>query len=119
VIGSAQPVEITRDAGDRRMLVRWADGHESYYPWRELRFVCPCAWCRGEWGPPGAMAGRRPQELGEQDTSMADLALVGRYAVQPTWADGHSTGIYAFRALRALCPCGSCGAGLVPEESGG
>ena len=82
-------------------------------------FVCPCAWCRGEWGQPGAMAGRRPEELGEQETSMADLALVGRYAVQPTWADGHSTGIYAFRALRALCPCGSCGAGLVPEESGG
>jgi DUF971 family protein len=37
---------------------------------------------------------------------MADIVLVGRYAVQPTWADGHDTGIYAFRVLRQSCPCG-------------
>jgi DUF971 family protein len=106
---SVQPVEITRDAGERRMLVRWADGHVSYYPWRDLRFVCPCAHCSGEWGQPGAMAGTRLEDLTEQQTSMADIVLVGRYAVQPTWADGHDTGIYAFRVLRQTCPCGQHG----------
>ena len=107
---STQPVEITRDAGDRRMMMRWSDGHVSYYPWRELRFACPCAWCSGEWGQPGAMAGTRPEALTEEQATMADIALVGRYALQPTWADGHDTGILAYRMLRHLCPCGVCGA---------
>ena len=26
-----------------------------------------------------------------------------------TWADGHSTGIYSFRMMRAICPCEECG----------
>lgn len=34
--------------------------------------------------------------------------LVGHYAVRFTWADGHSTGIYAFSALRTSCPCLEC-----------
>ncbi len=28
--------------------------------------------------------------------------LVGGYAVQPTWADGHGTGIYSYQYLRRL-----------------
>jgi DUF971 family protein len=31
--------------------------------------------------------------------------VVGRYALQIFWSDGHSTGIYAFDYLRSLCPC--------------
>jgi DUF971 family protein len=112
MLPSSQPVEITRDAGDRRMLVRWADGHVSYYPWRALRFACPCAWCQGEWGQPGALAGTSPDDLSEQQVTMTDVELVGRYALQPTWADGHATGIYAFRMLRQLCPCGPWGSTL-------
>jgi DUF971 family protein len=33
---------------------------------------------------------------------MVDLEMVGRYAVKPTWSDGHSTGIFTFRNLRGL-----------------
>jgi DUF971 family protein len=33
---------------------------------------------------------------------MVDLELVGRYAVKPTWRNGHDTGIFTFRNLRAL-----------------
>ena len=33
---------------------------------------------------------------------MTDVELVGRYALQPTWKDGHDTGIYTFRVLRGL-----------------
>ncbi len=111
---STQPVEITRDAGERQMAIRWADGHLSLYPWRRLRFHCPCAWCSGEWGQPGALAGTRPEDLSEEQTTLEDIALVGRYALQPTWADGHATGIYSFRLLRSLCPCGQCGSAASP-----
>jgi DUF971 family protein len=28
--------------------------------------------------------------------------LIGGYSLQPTWADGHATGLYTFRYLRKL-----------------
>jgi DUF971 family protein len=40
---------------------------------------------------------------------LVHLEAVGNYALAPTWADGHSTGIYSFRTLRGLCPCEDCG----------
>ena len=40
---------------------------------------------------------------------MTHVELVGNYALAPTWADGHNTGIYSFRLLRRLCPCTACG----------
>jgi DUF971 family protein len=36
------------------------------------------------------------------------LHLVGNYAMQLAWSDGHDTGIYSWDALRALCPCPQC-----------
>ena len=33
---------------------------------------------------------------------IAQGELVGRYAVKPTWRDGHDTGLFTFRTLRAL-----------------
>lgn len=35
---------------------------------------------------------------------MSNLVKVGNYAVQPTWDDGHQTGIYTWEYLRRLCP---------------
>jgi len=32
-----------------------------------------------------------------------DISLVGRYALNFRWSDGHETGIYSFRYLRELC----------------
>ncbi len=43
--------------------------------------------------------------LTEAQTQLTDLQLVGQYAVQPTWADGHHTGYYTFQRLREECPC--------------
>jgi DUF971 family protein len=36
--------------------------------------------------------------------AITGLEMVGNYAIQPTWDDGHSTGIYAWDYLRRLCP---------------
>jgi len=40
--------------------------------------------------------------LRPEETVMVNLELVGRYAVKPTWSDGHDTGIFTFRNLRGL-----------------
>jgi len=44
--------------------------------------------------------------LGAAETGKAEL--VGRYALQIYWSDGHSSGIYTFDYLRNLCPCTDC-----------
>jgi DUF971 family protein len=33
---------------------------------------------------------------------LRSYSLVGGYALQPTWADGHGTGLYSFAFLRRL-----------------
>jgi len=98
--GAATPIEIELDRPGRRLRFVWADGTRSDYDWEHLRWQCPCAFCSGEGGREGALVSRT--ELAPAETEMADVNLVGRYAVQPTWGDGHDTGIYTFRKLRAL-----------------
>jgi DUF971 family protein len=44
----------------------------------------------------------QPDSIGDELT-MVDLSLVGRYALNFRWSDGHETGIYSFRYLRELC----------------
>jgi DUF971 family protein len=98
--GSRTPVDIELDRAGRRLRIAWADGRQSDFDWAYLRWRCPCAWCSGEGERAGALAGRT--SLTPEETEMTDVDLVGRYAVQPTWEDHHDTGIYTFRALRAL-----------------
>lgn len=38
-----------------------------------------------------------------EELEINDLSLVGRYALNFRWSDGHETGIYSFRYLRELC----------------
>ncbi|MCH7923485.1 MAG: DUF971 domain-containing protein, partial [Nitrospinae bacterium] len=38
-----------------------------------------------------------------------EISLVGAYAVNMSWSDGHDTGIYSFRFLRELCPHNGAG----------
>ena len=35
--------------------ILWSDGHHSTYDFEYLRWSCPCAFCRGEGGMPGAV----------------------------------------------------------------
>jgi DUF971 family protein len=41
-------------------------------------------------------------ELGPQELILAEVVLVGQYAVQIGFASGHSTGIYTFRNLHSM-----------------
>lgn len=98
--GSATPTDIELESGQRRLRFTWADGRRSDYDWEYLRWRCPCATCSGEGEFPGELATRT--ELSPEETVMIDLELVGRYAVKPTWSNGHDTGFFTFRNLRGL-----------------
>jgi DUF971 family protein len=101
------PSKIKLAAGNNTLSIRWSDGHESIYPYRYLRSKCPCATCEEAPPAPAEAVGGLPI-LGQKPLRPERAELVGRYALQVYWSDGHSTGIYAFTHLRDLCPCPEC-----------
>ena len=103
---SATPTGIHADREAGTLAIDWADGHRTEYDARQLRWLCPCAYCRGEAGMPGWLDSG--PTLTDQQTRLVNVQLVGSYAICPTWADGHHTGYYSFAMLRARCPCPVC-----------
>jgi DUF971 family protein len=100
------PLRIHADRAARTLEIEWSDGHRTQYDFERFRWLCPCAYCRGEAGLPGWLDSA--PTLTPEQTRLVDMALVGQYAVAPTWGDGHHTGYYTFTALRQLCPCEEC-----------
>ena len=100
------PIRIHADRTAATLDIGWADGHATVYDFSALRWLCPCAYCRGEMGMPGWLDSA--PTLTPEQTRMTDIHLVGNYAVSPHWADGHSTGFYTFTLLRDRCPCPAC-----------
>jgi DUF971 family protein len=83
------------------LAIQWNDGTESYLDLQLLRRACPCAACGGEPDVLGNIM--RPNvSYSENSFELAGFDLVGGYALQPRWRDGHSTGIYSFQYLRRL-----------------
>ena len=86
--------------GDELALA-WNDETESYFALEFLRRACPCAACGGEPDVLGNVS--RPHvTYTDKSFQLVGFDLVGGYALQPRWADGHSSGIYSFTYLRRL-----------------
>jgi DUF971 family protein len=89
------------------LSVLWDDGHESVVSLISLRDKCPCAGCQGEtvllktYKP-------EPQPQLPGRYNLTRIEPIGHYAVQISWGDGHSTGIYTWEYLRSLCACSIC-----------
>jgi len=80
--------------GDELALV-FGGGREIYLPLPMLRRACPCAACQGEPDALGRVV--RPHvEYGPGAFDLQRYEIVGGYAIQLYWGDGHSTGIYSF-----------------------
>jgi DUF971 family protein len=97
--GSAiEPREI-KQADDSTILITWADSRQCTFSAPALRRACPCAQCVNEWTGERML---KPEAISEE-TTINDVSVVGRYALNFRWSDGHDTGIYSFRYLRELC----------------
>jgi DUF971 family protein len=81
------------------MLVVWSTGEKFALPFKELRYLCPCASCVDE------LTGRRTVDRStlRNDVRPAFVQVVGRYALKVQWVDGHQTGIYPFDYLHDVC----------------
>lgn len=89
-----RPVKVKAPHGATLLEITWADQHRSSLPHELLRGYCPCASCQGHSGSILFRAGG--------NLVMKSLEQVGNYALSFAWADGHDSGIYTFRYLRAL-----------------
>jgi DUF971 family protein len=92
-----RPTQIEQ-SGPSELGITWSDGRQSRYPVRALRIACACAHCVDEWSGEARLDVASVPE----DVHPLKIQPVGRYAIQIDWSDGHSTGIYSFRQLRAL-----------------
>ncbi len=93
-----EPREISQE-NDTQVRITWADDKVCDYQAATLRRACPCAQCVNEW------TGERTlrAESVSDEVEIKDLSIVGRYALNFRWSDGHETGIYSFQYLRDLC----------------
>ncbi len=112
--GRPTPAAIHADRSAGTLEIAWQDGHRTVYDFVTLRWLCPCAYCRGEAGLLGWLDSN--PTLSPEQTRMVDIALVGQYAVAPSWADGHRTGYYTYALLRDRCPCPTCTARRATTE---
>jgi DUF971 family protein len=94
------PVDI-QPIGEE-LAIKWDDGSESFVRLDKLRRHCPCAGCRGEKDIMGNVYKGPDRPLSPASFQLRRLAPVGGYAIQPFWADGHSSGIFAFDYLRRV-----------------
>src|SRR5205085_7570382 len=84
------------------LAIKWDDGSESFVTLEKLRRHCPCAGCQGERDIMGNVYKGPDKPLTPQAFQVVRLNNVGGYALQPFWADGHSTGLYSYDYLKAV-----------------
>lgn len=89
-----RPTAVKAPHGATTFEVAWADGRTDRLPHRLLRGYCPCAGCQGH---SGKIRFHDPPTL-----ELREIEGVGNYALALRWGDGHGSGIYSFRFLRAL-----------------
>ena len=99
-----KPTDISPIGED--LAIKWEDGSESFIPLRKLRQACPCAACKGEIDIMGNLYKNEEKPLPPRAYQLVRVSHIGGYAVQPTWGDGHGSGIFPFDFLKRLGEAG-------------
>jgi DUF971 family protein len=95
-----RPLDLQPIGND--LAIKWDDGSESFLSLESLRRHCPCAGCKGEKDIMGNLYKNPEIPLTPKSFQLIRLAQVGGYGIQPTWADGHSTGIFPYEYLKKI-----------------
>ncbi len=91
-----QPTAITVHEQSRVLEIGFSDGKQFRIPFELMRIYSPSAEVQGH-GP-----GQEVLQTGKREVGVAGLEPVGNYAVQPTFSDGHNTGIFSWDYLYFL-----------------
>lgn len=90
------PTSLTLHQLSRELEVSFDDGATFRIPCELLRVYSPSAEVQGH-GP-----GQEVLQTGKREVGIDGLEAVGHYAVQPTFSDGHSSGIFSWEYLYFL-----------------
>jgi DUF971 family protein len=90
------PKDITVHSASRVLEIDFSDGNTYRIPFELMRVYSPSAEVQGH-GP-----GQEVLQTGKREVGILALEPVGNYAVQPTFTDGHSSGIFSWDYLYFL-----------------
>jgi DUF971 family protein len=94
--GAPTPESLTLHGQSRALEIGFSDGQTFRIPFELMRVYSPSAEVQGH-GP-----GQEVLQTGKRDIDIAQLEQVGNYAVQPTFSDGHNSGIFSWDYLYYL-----------------
>lgn len=90
------PTALTVHQQSRLLEVGFDDGAVFQIPFELMRVYSPSAEVKGH-GP-----GQEVLQTGKREVGIDSLETVGHYAVQPTFSDGHNTGLFSWDYLYFL-----------------
>jgi DUF971 family protein len=90
------PQDITVHSQSRVLEIAFSDGAHFKLPFELMRVFSPSAEVQGH-GP-----GQEVLQTGKREVGIVALEPVGNYAVQPTFSDGHNSGIFSWDYLYFL-----------------
>ena len=89
------PVQI-KIKKKKDISIKWDDGSQSLIELKKLRQLCPCATCQTFRDRQG---GKYIPIYNDTQVNVIDVEVIGNYAIQVKWGDGHTTGIYEYSFL--------------------
>lgn len=92
-----QQIELISDL----VAIRWSDGSEDYLPMEQLRALSPSAENTGERDLLGRKIGGTDRKA-FPGVAVRDWRVIGGYALQFDFSDGHNTGIFTFEYLKQI-----------------
>jgi len=90
------PTEIKLHQTSRILEIAFSDSRTFRLSYEYLRVYSPSAEVRGH-GP-----GQEVLQVGKREIAIKEVEPVGRYAIRPSFSDGHDTGIYSWDYLYDL-----------------
>src|SRR3990167_9254824 len=93
---SPTPTLLTVHNQSRILEIAFSNGAEFKIPFELMRIYSPSAEVQGH-GP-----GQEVLQTGKREVELTALEPVGNYAVQPSFSDGHESGIFSWDYLYFL-----------------
>jgi DUF971 family protein len=90
------PTDIVLHNTSRVLEIAFDDGNRFRIPFELMRICSPSAEVQGH-GP-----GQEVLQTGKRHVGITALEQVGHYAVQPSFSDGHNSGIFSWDYLHHL-----------------
>ncbi len=91
-----QPTDIVLHGTSKTLEVSFDNGQSFRLPFELLRIYSPSAEVQGH-GP-----GQEVLQTGKRHVGILSLEPVGNYGVQPSFSDGHNSGIFSWDHLYGL-----------------